>query len=285
MTSFFKRNLSIYFKDKGAVFYSLMGTLMIFLLYVLFLGNLWSGIYESDVVNADQLIDSWVMAGILAVVSATSSAGILGIMVNDRSTDVFKDFIASPIKKGQLTGGYILSVTLVGLIMSFIALILSEIYIVVSGGKLLSLPRLLAIIMLLIIVSFSNTSFMIFFASFFKSHNAFTSAAGILGSCIGFIAGAYIPIGMFPPAFRYVLEILPIFQGSALLRQVMMGDLLESATATLTGAEKAELFSNLGITVQIGDFTFSNLISFIIIGVACVTFFSIGTYNLSRKKS
>lgn len=284
MSSFFKRNMMIYFKDKGAVFYSLIGTLMIFLLYVLFLGNLWTGMYDSNIENANELINSWVMAGILAVVSATSSSGILGIMVNDKSTNVFKDFVASPVKKSHITGGYVLAVTVAGLIMSFITLIISEVYIVICGGHLLSLSRVIEVLVLLVIVSLSNTSFMIFFASFFKSHNAFTSAAGILNSCIGFIAGAYIPIGMFPAAFRYVLEMLPIFQGSALLRQAMMGDILDKSCQALSAADKAELYHKLGITIQIGNYEFSNLVSFIIIGIAFTIFFSLGTYNIAKKR-
>ncbi|MDD4543026.1 MAG: ABC transporter permease, partial [Clostridia bacterium] len=42
MIVFTKRNLMVFFKDKSAVFFSLLATLIIVALYLLFLGDTWS---------------------------------------------------------------------------------------------------------------------------------------------------------------------------------------------------------------------------------------------------
>lgn len=283
MRQFLSRNLQIYFKDKATVFYSLIGTLMIFALYVLFLGNLWSTMYN-DVRNASHLVDSWVMAGILSVVSITSTAGALGIMVNDKSTKITKDFYSSPVKKRQIAGGYVICAAIIGLIMSFIMLILAEAYIFSRGGQLLGFTSLIKVIGLIVIVSLSNTSVMIFFASFFRSHNAYTSAAGIIGSLIGFIAGAYIPIGMFPRGIQMILEPLPVFQASALLREAMMSSLLQTSLSTMSQKEASDFYHMFGISTQIGNYTVPAMISLIILIATFVIFFSLSAWNLAKKE-
>jgi multidrug/hemolysin transport system permease protein len=60
-------------------------------------------------------------------------------MVDDRVKKISKDFYSSPVKKISLAGGYILSSYIIGVIMSVVALIIAELYIVMSGGEFLSL--------------------------------------------------------------------------------------------------------------------------------------------------
>ena len=60
-------------------------------------------------------------------------SGALETMVSDRSRKILKDFTISPIKRYDLVGGYMLSTFLIGLIMSIVAFIIGEIYIVYSG--------------------------------------------------------------------------------------------------------------------------------------------------------
>jgi multidrug/hemolysin transport system permease protein len=237
-----------------------------------------------DVQNSSQLVDSWVMAGILSVVSITSTAGALGIMVNDKSTKISKDFYSSPVKKSHIAGGYVLCAAIVGLIMSFIMLALAEAYIVSRGGELLGFTSFIKVIGLIAIVSLSNTSVMIFFASFFRSHNAYTSAAGIVGSLIGFIAGAYIPIGMFPKGIQMVLEPLPVFQASALLREAMMGSLLQTSLSTMSQNEISEFYYMFGISTRVGNYSIPSMISFIILIATFIIFLSLSAWNLAKKE-
>lgn len=283
MRKFICRNLEIYFKDRATVIYSLIGTLMIFALYVLFLGNLWSSMY-GDVKNASRLVDSWVMAGILSVVSITSTAGALGIMVNDKASKIYKDFNSSPVKKSQIAGGYILCAAAIGLIMSFIMLALAEGYIVSMGGQLLSFGSFVKVIGLIVLVSLSNTSVMIFFASFFRSHNAYTSAAGIVSTMVGFIAGAYIPIGMFPKWLQWILDPLPLVQASALLRKSLMGDLLAVSCSTMSQKEVSDFYQMFGITIKIGNFEVSSMVSIIVLILTFIVFFSLSAWNLSKRE-
>ena len=106
MIAFTKRNLKIYFRDRANVMFSLLAVFIIIGLYVLFLGDVWTdNLKEFD--GARELMDNWVMAGVLAVTSFTTTMGMLGSMVRDRELQVDMDFRISPISRTVLTSGYI----------------------------------------------------------------------------------------------------------------------------------------------------------------------------------
>lgn len=104
MTAFAKRNLKIYLRDRWAVFFSLLGVLIVFALYVLFLGD----VYKADlgeIEEAGEIMNNWVMAGVLAITSFTTTLGMLQTVVRDKDNRIEKDFYAAPVKRVQLAGG------------------------------------------------------------------------------------------------------------------------------------------------------------------------------------
>lgn len=150
-----KRNLRLYFRDRASVFFSLLSVLIIVGLYVLFLGDVIQGDMKG-VPGARYLMDSWIMAGLLGVASITTTMGAFGIMVEDKSKNIMKDFSASPIKRSALVGGYLTGTFLIGMIMSLVTFVFAEIYITAYGGELVSLQEFVKIlgIMVLSVVDF-----------------------------------------------------------------------------------------------------------------------------------
>ena len=82
MIRFAKRNLMVFFRDKSAVFFSLLSALIIVALYALFLGDTMTQGYEA-VPEVRALMDSWIVAGILAITSITTTMGAYGTMVDE----------------------------------------------------------------------------------------------------------------------------------------------------------------------------------------------------------
>ena len=78
-----KRNLLIFFRQKSSVFFSLLGVFIIIGLYALFLGDLMvKGM--TGLKGSRFLMDSWIIAGILAVTPVTTSLGAMATMVEDK---------------------------------------------------------------------------------------------------------------------------------------------------------------------------------------------------------
>ena len=93
-----------------------MGAIIVIALYILFLGDVWTD--SLDIEGSRYLMDSWIMSGVLAITSITATMGAFGTFVDDRAKGIIRDFNASPVKKYEMAGGYILSTFIIGIIMS-----------------------------------------------------------------------------------------------------------------------------------------------------------------------
>lgn len=209
MINFTVRNLKVFFKDKTSVFFSLLAVFIIIGLYALFLGDAWTGSF-GDMPGVRYLMDSWIIAGLLAITSLTTTMGAFGIMVDDKVRKINKDFMSSPLKRSSIAGGYIFSAYIIGIIMSIAALLLSEIYIISNGGELLGGIVLLKVFTLILLATFTNTSIVLFLVSFFRSANAFTTASTVIGTMIGFLTGIYLPIGQLPGGVQWAIKLFPV---------------------------------------------------------------------------
>lgn len=283
MTAFIKRNVKLFFRDRAAVFFSLLAVLIIIGLYALFLGDVWLGEFP-DTGNARFIMDSWLIGGLLAVTSVTTTLGALGIMVEDKTKKIAKDFYSSPIKRSQITGGYLLSVFIVGVIMSVVALVLSEIYVLANGGELLGAVEMLKVFGLILLATLSNTALMCFIVSFIKSQNAYTTVSTIIGTLIGFVAGIYLPIGTLPEAVQTVVKVIPVSHAAVLLRQVVMGAPIDAAFAGAPQQALDEFNSMLGVSYKIGDFVVTPLVSIVFLAVTGLLFYWLTMMRLSKKR-
>lgn len=278
-----KRNLKVFFRDRGSVFFSLLAVIIIIVLYAVFLGDTITSGME-DVEGIDFLMNSWVVAGILAVISMTSTLGALGVMVEDKARKISKDFAVSPLKRGSLAGGYIFSSFAVGVIMSLVALVIGEAYIVAAGGELLSMENMLKVIGGIFLSVLSSSSIVLFIVSFFKSQNAFGTASTVIGTLIGFLTGVYIPIGALPDAVGGVIRAFPVSYSASYFRTIMTE---QPAAVSFDGAPASalkEFNTELGINFQFGDFTTTIATCVIVMVATAAVFYALSILSISKKR-
>ena len=282
MISLVSRNLKLYFRDKASVFFSLMAVFIIFMLYLLFLGDVWVANLPAGA-GARQLMDSWIISGLLAVTSVTTVMGAFGTMVDDRSHKIMKDFDASPVSKGKIVAGYEIASLIIGIVMSLVAFVLGELYIVLRGGSLLSLAGVSQVLGLIALSALCNTALVSFVVSFFNSQNAFGTASSILGTLVGFLTGIYLPIGMLPEAVQTVIKVFPVSHAALLLRQVMtampMRAVFDGAPAALTQGFETQM----GLVFRFGTTTVPTYGSVLILVGTAVVFFGLSVLRFSRK--
>ena len=275
------RNLKIFFRQKSNVFFSLMGVFIIIGLYVLFLGDVWSSGF-GDVVGVKAMMASWIMAGVIAVTSITTTMGAFGIMVEDKSNKNIKDFNAAPIKRWQIAGGYLLSSYLIGVIISIVALVLGEFYIVYSGGQFLSFVTIIKVLGVILLSVAASSSMVFFIVSFFTSNNAFATASTILGTLIGFLTGIYLPIGQLPESVQWVIKCFPVSHAAVLLRQLFMEKPIQQV---FNGApvETVTEFKNLmGVQFMYKDYLGTMGLHITVLAITAVVFFILSVINVSR---
>ena len=119
------RGLKIFFKDKGGVFFSLLGVIIIFCLFIFFIGDsITEGLDFLD--NAEYVMNSWVVAGMLASSAITTSMGAYAVMVSDREHKCIKDFYSSPLKRSSVAAGYMCTGLIISIILSIVTSFLAK---------------------------------------------------------------------------------------------------------------------------------------------------------------
>lgn len=287
MTAFAARNLKLYFRDKGAVFFSILAILITFGLYVLFLGDVYAGNIVGDgivITDAREIMDNWVMSGIVAEASITISHGVLSVIIADKARKITKDFYVSPVKNSALTGGYIICAFVVSVFMTIITFALAQGYIWINGGTILSIENLMKVIGIILVVNFASTGMMAFFVSLFKSQQAYASASSVIGTLVGFVLGIYLPIGMYPTFVQWIIKCFPISHGAVLLRQIMMQKAMENAFAGIPEEYQEGVCVYFGETYYFGDFKVDPMTSVCILLITGVIFMGLACVNLGKKQ-
>lgn len=283
MSGFIVRNLKVFFKDKSAVFFSLLSVIIIIGLYALFLGDVWVSGFGGGMTGVRYLMDSWIMAGLLAVTSVTATMGAYDTMVDDKCKKTIKDFTCSPISRGSLVGGYIISSFIVGIIMSLVALVFAEIYIVANGGSLMDVVSLVKVVGVILLITPANSAFVLFLVSFFTTNKSFSTASTLVGTLIGFLTGIYLPIGNLPDGVQWVIKCFPVSHGAALFRQIMMREPLAATFAGAPAAEVGQFERLMGVVFEYGGVTASPLVSIAVLVATAAVFYALALWSLSRK--
>ncbi len=252
MNALVKRNLLIFFRDKGSVFFSLLGVLIIFALYVLFLGDLAAqGI--QGISGARLLMDRWIMSGLLAVTPITTALGAMGVLLDDKNRGMFKDFSVAPLKRSIVTASYLTSGFLISLILTLVTWLLSELYVVACGGTWLSIQEAVTVLALVLFMTASSSLVMFYLISWFKSSNAYAAASMVLGTLIGFLTGIYIPIGSLPKPVQVAIKLFPPSHAAVAFRQVTMNRPLTLSFQSLPAQALTSFRLALGIDFEVGD--------------------------------
>jgi multidrug/hemolysin transport system permease protein len=261
-----KRNLLIFFRDKGAVFFSLLAVFIILGLYILFLGDMMAA-GLGQLPGAKYLMDSWIMGGLLAVTPITASLGALGTMINDRGQGIYKDFAVSPLKTGKLISGYLGSGILVGLTLTVLTFLLAVVYIFARNGYLPSALMLMRVLGMIVFTTITSAIPMLYLISWFKSINAFATASTVLGTLIGFLTGIYIPIGSLPAPVQTVIKLFPPSHGALVFRRIMMEEAEKLAFQGLPASALSNFRLQMGLAFQVQDRVLGLEISFLYLSI------------------
>lgn len=283
MISFVSRNLKVFFRDKTAVFFSLLAVLIVLGLYIFFLGDVWVDSFP-NIKGVKNLMNCWIMAGLIGVTSVTANMGAFGTMIEDKSKNKIKDFYVSPIKKSKIVGGYIISSFIVGSMMSVVTLIISQIYLVYSGVDVLNFKELTEVFLIILMTSLSNSAMILFIVSLFSSEKAFSTASTIVGTLIGFITGIYLPISMLPDSVQIIVKLFPTSHGISILRQIFMKKQMDISFADVPTNYINEFKESMGVVYYINDKLVSNTTSVFILIASTIIFFFLAVLILYKKK-
>jgi multidrug/hemolysin transport system permease protein len=226
------RNLRLFVRDKALVFFSFLSVIIILGLYVLFLGEIQvSNIRQSigmDIPEIDALVYAWMLPGLIAVASMTLSLGNMSRLVDDAQAENLNDFLVSPMKRWQLILSYLLSCITITFFISVLMFILSLFIVKLKGGPWLNTEQILQSLGVMFLVIISSALLSLYIASWIKTQNTYGVVNSMVGTFIGFVTGAYMPMGIMPVFVQNMFNILPVSMGGSLLRQIYLGPILDT---------------------------------------------------------
>ena len=244
MLALLKRNFILYFRNRSGVFFSLLGALISFLLYIIFLQknltDAWSQLPDNT-----NLLNNWLMGGTLAVTGITTSFTALTQMVQDRENQVDQDLFLTDLGIWGLQMSYLISSIAISFVMQVFMFAVMGLYFKESP-VISHLPEI-ALIMLLSSLLSSLINILLIYR--FQSVDSLGKLATIVGTASGFLVGTYVPIGVLPDFAQIIMKCTPATYIASLYRQILMKEQLE---ITFTGNSNLlkEFQEKMGIQIN-----------------------------------
>ena len=226
-----RRNVKLYFKDKGMFFTSLITPLILLVLYGTFLSNVYEDSFRSALEAAgasvpDKLIGGCVggelASSLLAVCCVTVAFCSNFLMVQDRVGGARRDLTVSPVGRGTLALGYYIANLISTLLVCFSAVGLCLIYVSRVGWFLSARDVLLILLDVLLLVLFGSALSSVINV-FIRSQGQMSAVGTIVSAGYGFLCGAYMPISQFSDGLQKLISLLPGTYGTSLLRNHWLG--------------------------------------------------------------
>lgn len=105
MFALIRRDLKIYFANKIGVVMSCLGALISFFIYIGFLQRNLASSYQS-LPNAKEMLDLWMVSGIVAIAGITTSFQALGQLVKDRESQTWDDLSLTDLTPFKINLSY-----------------------------------------------------------------------------------------------------------------------------------------------------------------------------------
>jgi len=283
-----KRHMQVFFRDKGAVFFSLLSPLIIFLLFFLFLGasqltSLKDSLPHVDDDKLSLFLNSWVYAGIVMTTTITTGLAALGVFVADRESRRFTDFAVSPVPRWKIVTSYLLATASIATIITTIVYIAAQIHLIVQGAPVPTPELAMQTVGKYLLTAFSFTALSSLVVTFIKSNAAFTSLNVIVGTGIGFLGGIYVPLGIMSVSVANVLNALPFAQAAVLLREPFVAVPLERIGEGQPAQVVERLTETYGLQAIIDGHVLSSSTIAVLLAIIGIVALTLATVQISRK--
>ena len=220
-----KRDVKLFFKDKGMFFTSLITPLILLVLYATFLADVYRDSFASAMPAGlsipDDLIDATVggqlLSSLLAVSCVTVAFCSNLLMVQDKVNGTRNDLTVSPVKRSTVALAYFFGTEFATLIVNYVALGIGFIYLGKMGWYL-SGKDVLSIILDVFLLTLFGTLLSSCVNVWLSTSGQASAVGTIISAGYGFICGAYMPISNFSEGLQKALSFLPGTYGTSLIR-------------------------------------------------------------------
>ena len=247
---FIKRNVLLFFKDWQSILFSLLTSIIVLVLYLLFLKGTFVSAIQSAMEqypglasmvpqkDIDMFANLFLLSGILGSAMISVPFSCITVVVKDRANKVDYDILATPMKREQIILAYFISAVLTSILLNSIILAVGLIGIRMQGNMYLNISQVVKAFSVVALGSISASAIFMIVVLFFKTVSACEAFFGILSAASGFVIGAYIPISQFSNEVQTVCNLFPASQITIMLRNILLNGLLEHINTSLQGVDQ-----------------------------------------------
>lgn len=249
MLGLVNRNLRLYFGNRSGVLFSLIGALIAFVLYLVFLKHnmlqSWQGVPHQTT-----LLDNWLIGGTLATTAITTTGHAVSLVVTDRDQGRLVDLVLTDVRPVTIQVAYAITGIIVGTVMQLIMFIGLTGYFHITDNLPIAwelLPKLIAIAGLNAVIW---TFFNLLVDTFIRKMATLSTVQSLIGTAAGFFVGVYMPIGLLPKAAQHLMEWTPAPYSASLYRQLLLAQPLQDAFQHTAGQTTFRKLMGIGIDLN-----------------------------------
>ncbi len=241
-----KRNMLVFFTDKGTLFFSMLTPMIILLLYILFLkNNLLASLQDAatglgSLISAndmDQFVNGLLLTGIISSALITIPYNALEIMVRDREDRVDLDMRSTPVKRFEIILSYFCASVTSAFMQTMIVLTFGIAVLSMMGDMYLTAGDVVRLVFSVLLGTVSSTSVFMVVMMFFKSMGTCGAFMGILSAISGFVIGAYMPLSQLSKPIQNVCNLVPATGITVLIRNYLTGGVLRHMNECIGGVD------------------------------------------------
>ncbi|HNX15820.1 MAG TPA: ABC transporter permease [Bacilli bacterium] len=272
-----KRNIKMYFKDKGTFLISLITPAILLILFITFLRSLYTSSLEhyipEGVIISSRVLNGftagWLVSSILASSCITIAFCSNTIIIADRANGIVDDILVTPVKKTVLSLSYLISNYITTTIVCLACLGLGFGYMAIVGWYL-SFNDVIMIILNTLLLTLFGSLLATIIESFIKSMGVGTALSTLVSSMYGFLCGAYMPISQFSDSIQNFIKFLPGTYGTILFRYYFVRGATEALGKDLPAEAIDSIRVNFDTEIEFFGNKLSNGTCFLIVGVTAL---------------
>ena len=254
LLAFTQRNLMVYLKNKSSIFFSVLTSVIVLGLYLLFLRDNYTqplievadqmslGLSAKDI---SLLSDEVIIAATISLSTITIPVTVLQNVVNDKEKRIDYDILSSPLKRWEIILGYFLSAVIASFALSSLLTTIAWIYLYFQADTAVNTRNMLQIYSLNLLSSLSSSALYMIVVSFIQRQASFSSFYGLFSAMIGFIVGAYVPISQFPEMVQNIFLFVPQTLLTCLYRRLYTENLLDHLYQTTNHSAAAGFLNEM----------------------------------------
>ena len=178
--------------------------------------------------------------------------------------------------------GYLASAVIIGMAITLVVLVFALVYLRLATAVVLPAGAVARTVGWIALSTAAFTALWAFVVSFLRSIGAFSALSTIVGTVAGFVAGAYLALGLFPDTVREVVSALPFAQSAMLIRTEFSGHPLSE----LVGGQEqaiAELSVMYGLNLEVGSWTIPSWFAALMLAAMAVIFTALASARIRSR--